>query len=765
MATVRPGEIIDGKYKLMGQGPLGRGMAGEVWKARLLEKISLKYDADKNTLPIDTIVALKLYYDWVLKDERHLHHLEREFLRIAPLWKKKRYKGDPRLGHLVRPYDQKIRLGGRHSYMVAEYVEGVTLHKWLDCRKQLDPTDVFDAFYALVSGLSVIHEGAKAIHRDIKPENAFVLWSNGKPPAVQPGKVKLGDFGILTEDRLKETFIEHNLSFRWASPEQLTGSTITKASDMYSLGLVLYFLIYAKEPWSDGERPEDNFPRFLEYRRSHPLTWPLSETDDPWLRKRLIQLGKRLTGNEKIDRFQSAMELNAELENLRLRLDHRKVLREDSSKSCRILEDGGEYRLFDERRYLDLCNRAPTWAFDILSVFPYKDETIHITHEKANYLWSYRYILSVDLKDQDHGIWNNAGKTWLKKKYIEPDEKSMSDASKRIHTFLMQPRVPNKARALSWRRWAIPGTAGTPLRWSSAGILPFAHWRGRWWVVLFFRDIPPVGLNVGNGASENLSDWTNLGNLIVREFAEEFIVVSGKGETLQQFALIDHGGNQAEALKAFGTYVAKYRELRKADRVSLLEPVESQAVELARIRTPFEVVICGGTSIRNVMFSINPDEQGIEVVAPYKLWLRDDQWLLDGEINPSRRAANARLLRRPVVMISVNYLMKAWKKSSEQSLGKYISHERNPMRGDGKELDEPIRGKDFKVWVDDKREDENWVNVYKEIFKPIVDEDDNHDDHKRKIIRDKRLLTLCPVTWKTLEMAFRHGILREPSIV
>ena len=59
-----------------------------------------------------------------------------------------------------------------------------------------------------------------------------------------------------------------------------------------------------------------------------------------------------------------------------------------------------------------------------------------------------------------------------------------------------------------------------PFRWSSGGVLPITNYRHKKWVVLFFRDIPPIGWNIVNGASENVEEQKSINRLVFREFSD-----------------------------------------------------------------------------------------------------------------------------------------------------------------------------------------------------------------------------------------------------
>jgi tetratricopeptide (TPR) repeat protein len=126
-------------------------------------------------------------------------------------------------------------------YLVMEYVEGAAIDEYaapLDLRARLS------LFLLVCDGVSHAH-GRSIVHRDLKPSNILVD-SSGHP--------KLLDFGIakLLDPAADETrTIERMLTPNYASPEQLRGDIQTTATDIYSLGAVLYKLLMGRPPHED----------------------------------------------------------------------------------------------------------------------------------------------------------------------------------------------------------------------------------------------------------------------------------------------------------------------------------------------------------------------------------------------------------------------------------------------------------------------------------------------------------------------------------
>ncbi|MGB0715870.1 MAG: serine/threonine protein kinase, partial [Phycisphaerae bacterium] len=152
------------------------------------------------------------------------------------------------LARLNHPHIAQILDGGATNeggpYLVMEYVNGVPIHTF--CREnQQSLEDRLRIFSDVCEAVHYAHRNF-VVHRDIKPGNILVNHD---------GQAKLLDFGIakLMDDD-DGSFTTTNASQRlmtpqYASPEQLTGGDITTASDVYSLGVVLYELLTGTRPY------------------------------------------------------------------------------------------------------------------------------------------------------------------------------------------------------------------------------------------------------------------------------------------------------------------------------------------------------------------------------------------------------------------------------------------------------------------------------------------------------------------------------------
>ncbi len=162
------------------------------------------------------------------------------------------------LANLEHPNIARFLDGGSTAeglpYFVMEYVDGLPITKYGDAN-HLSVTERLSVFQKVCTAVSYAH-ASLIVHRDIKPSNILV---------TRDGTPKLVDFGIakLLHPDLFETYEATATMFRiltpeYASPEQIIGLPITTASDVYSLGVVLYELLCGERPYKIKSRsPEE----------------------------------------------------------------------------------------------------------------------------------------------------------------------------------------------------------------------------------------------------------------------------------------------------------------------------------------------------------------------------------------------------------------------------------------------------------------------------------------------------------------------------
>ncbi len=176
------------------------------------------------------------------------------------------------LASLEHPNIARLIDGGSsddgHPYLVMEYVDGQPINAYARTH-HLSIAQKLALFQSVCSAVQFAHQRL-VVHRDLKPSNILVTES---------GEVKLLDFGIakLLEPTPSElasaapTVVA--MTPAYASPEQVKGETITTASDVYALGVILYELLTGQSPYkAKATQPLELAKEICEQEPSRPST-------------------------------------------------------------------------------------------------------------------------------------------------------------------------------------------------------------------------------------------------------------------------------------------------------------------------------------------------------------------------------------------------------------------------------------------------------------------------------------------------------------
>ena len=265
------GDLIADRYEL--ERLVGTGGMSNVYKAkdRLLERN----------------VALKVLHPHYGDDEEYVERFRREARAVAQL-------SHP---HIVTVIDRGEDNG--QQFIVFEYVDGENLKQLVERTGPLPARRAVQLALEVAEGLAFAHENG-LVHRDVKPQNVLL---------TPDGNAKVTDFGIA-----RSLDVEHGVTqtgtvlgtSNYLSPEQANGQPTTPATDVYSLGVVLYELLTGDVPF----RGENFVAVAMKHVNETPPDLPAQRPDLPM---RLVVAVERALEKDPSDRFASMAQFADEL--------------------------------------------------------------------------------------------------------------------------------------------------------------------------------------------------------------------------------------------------------------------------------------------------------------------------------------------------------------------------------------------------------------------------------------------------------------------
>jgi len=232
-------------------------------------------------------VAVKVLHPHLADREESRLRLRREAITVAKL----------RHENILEIFDYSGE-EAVESYLVTEFIHGVTLRQWLDEKWRPHPVLAALLIHRLCAALAHAHD-FDVVHRDIKPENVMIR---------RDGCMKLMDFGIAQIiDHQKLTMTGQLLgSPAYMAPELISGRPVDARTDLFSVGIMLYQLATGMLPFS-GRNPHEVLSKIADANYPPPSSI-CSLVDDG-----LEAIIDRALARDPDQRFQTADELAQEL--------------------------------------------------------------------------------------------------------------------------------------------------------------------------------------------------------------------------------------------------------------------------------------------------------------------------------------------------------------------------------------------------------------------------------------------------------------------
>ena len=285
--TFSPDELVAGRYKIVRF--IGRGGMGEVYEA---------YD-----LELRQRVALKTVLPEIALDQQAIERFKGE-IRTA------REVTHPNVCRIFDlGFHRRAPSGNEIAFLTMELLSGETLAERLQLKGRMSPAEALPLATQIAAGLGAAH-AAGIVHRDLKPGN--IILASSREGRETPRAV-VTDFGLARAAAADSLTVRSTASTRivgtpaYMAPEQIEGGKVTAASDLYSLGIMLYEMVTGALPFV-GESPFSTAVKRLKEAPPSPRSF-VPDLDSKWVAAIL-----RCLERHPADRFASAGDVVKALE-------------------------------------------------------------------------------------------------------------------------------------------------------------------------------------------------------------------------------------------------------------------------------------------------------------------------------------------------------------------------------------------------------------------------------------------------------------------
>ena len=271
--TLRPGDVIEGRYKYLER--IGRGAFGTV----LLMEDTV----------VDERLILKFLNPNVATDEEVMKRFVHEL----------RYSRKITHHNVIRIYDF-LYIQGNYAISM-EYFPSHTLSSEVNGEKPLELKRALQFGIDICTGMAVAHQ-AGIVHRDLKPANVLINHE---------ALLKIVDFGVAAAQRESETQLTRTGyvigSPKYMAPEQILGKRVDERADIYALGVILYEMVTGSPPYSRGDHMSVMY-QHVQGKARPPIE--LNPALPPQLSEHIV----RAMAVDKTKRFQTMDEVRSTLE-------------------------------------------------------------------------------------------------------------------------------------------------------------------------------------------------------------------------------------------------------------------------------------------------------------------------------------------------------------------------------------------------------------------------------------------------------------------